>query len=106
MSEFVGTCPRCNTQAITFDLTQDTLVGESYGWMGIWEAFCVCRRCHHATIFVLEQKDSDHGELQRVGLQALQGANDHVGIRSYINITNIKTRPSPEHLPDPIAAAF
>ena len=106
MSELVGNCPRCNTQAITFDLTQDTLVGESYGWMGIWEAFCVCRRCHGATIFVLEQKDSDHGELQRGGLKALQGANDHVRIRSHINITNIKTRPSPEHLPDSIAAAF
>ena len=106
MSELVGNCPRCNTQAITFDLTQDTLVGESYGWMGIWEAFCVCRLCHGATIFVLEQKDSDHGELQRGGLKALQGANDHVRIRSHINITNIKTRPSPEHLPDSIAAAF
>ena len=108
MSELVGNCPRCSAQAITFDLTQDKLLGESYGWMGIWEAFCVCRRCHRATIFVLHQKESDrNGALQDSGLQGLPGAaNDHVIIHSHINITNIKTRSSPEHLPDPIEAIF
>ena len=108
MSELVGNCPRCSAQAITFDLTQDKLLGESYGWMGIWEAFCVCRRCHRATIFVLHQKESDRsGALQDSGLQGLPGAaNDHVRIYSHINITNIKTRSSPEHLPDPIEATF
>ena len=108
MSELVGDCPRCNTQAITFNLTQDTLLYQRYGWMGVWEAFCVCRRCHRATIFVLHQKESDRsGALQNSGLKGLPGAaNDHVSIDGYINITNIKTRPSPEHLPDHIAAAF
>ena len=108
MSELVGNCPRCNTQAITFDLTQDTLLkNESWIDIGVWETFCVCRRCHRATIFVLEQKNKDHGELKRVGLNNLQGVvNDNAVIRSHINITNIKTRPSPEHLPDSIAAAF
>lgn len=51
MPELVGNCPRCGAQSITFDLTQDKLVGRRYRWMGIWEAFCVCRRCHCATIF-------------------------------------------------------
>ena len=91
-----------------FDLTQDTLIkNESWIDIGVWETFCVCRRCHRATIFVLEQKNKDHGELKRVGLKDLQGVvNDNAVIRSHINITNIKTRPSPEHLPDSIAAAF
>ena len=29
-----------------------------------------------------------------------------MSIHSYVNVTNFKTRPSPEHLPDSIAAAF
>ena len=109
MAELVGNCPRCNAQDITFDLTQDTLIDKSSvmeGVAGAWEAFCVCRRCHRATIFVLCQKSIDRGFVIQQGPKGLQVANDYVRIRSHINITNIKTRPSPEHLPDPIAAAF
>ena len=107
MPELVGDCPRCGAQSITFDLTQDTLLGQRYRWMGVWEAFCVCRRCHLATIFVLHQSEPDDGELQRRGLHAITGAaNDDVTIHSYVNITNIKARPSPEHLPDAIKAVF
>ena len=92
---------------LRFDLTQDTLLGQRYRWMGVWEAFCVCRRCHLATIFVLHQSEPDDGELQRRGLHAITGAaNDDVTIHSYVNITNIKARPSPEHLPDAIKAVF
>ena len=107
MTELVGNCPRCGAQSITFDLTQDTRVGQWYDWMGVWEAFCVCRQCHRATIFLLHQKKSDHQELQHSGLLAITGAaNDDVTIHSYVNVTNIKTRPSPEHLPDAIKAVF
>ena len=110
MAELVGNCPRCKAQEITFGLTQDNLIEKSSGvdgmTAGTWEAFCVCRRCHRATIFVLRQKVPDRGSLVGNGLKGLPVANDMVVIRSYINVTNFKKRPSPEHLPDPIAAAF
>lgn len=107
MPELVGTCPRCGAQSITFDLTQATLIGQRYSWMGIWEAFCVCRRCHRATIFILHQDKVDGGVLQSRGLGTINGAaNDYVQIHTYVNISNIRTRPSPEHLPDAIDAAF
>ena len=66
-------------------------IEKQYGWMGVWEAFCVCRRCHLATIFVLEQKSNAHPEIQDMGLAGLQeAANDHVRIHSYINVTNFR----------------
>ena len=102
MSELVGNCPRCNAQDITFDLPENMLVDSV---AGTWEAFCVCRRCHGATIFVLQQKDGDV-RIEHGGPKDLRVANDRVVIRSYVNVTNFKTRPSPEHLPDSIAAAF
>ena len=59
MAELVANCPRCGAQSITFDLTQSTLIDSVSDLNGMtagaWEAFCVCRRCHGATIFVLSQ---------------------------------------------------
>ena len=110
MTELVGNCPRCKAQEITFGLTQDNLIEKWSGLEGMtagtWEAFCVCLRCYRATIFVLRQKDPDRGSLVSNGLQSLSVVNDKVVIRSYINVTNFKKSPSPEHLPDPVAAAF
>lgn len=67
----------------------------------------VTARRFSEAIFVLHQRELDDGALQQSGLLAIRGAaNDHVRIDSFVNVTNIKARPLPEHLPDSIKAAF
>ena len=55
MTELVTDCPRCGSRKITFDVTQANIIGIQYGWQQWYEAFCTCRHCRKATIFVLSE---------------------------------------------------
>jgi hypothetical protein len=108
MSELVADCPRCGAQQITFDLTQDNITHTVYNWQRWFEAFCVCRHCNKATIFVLSQKDLSSGEfIHKNGLVKFPDAvNKYMNIEGYINLKEMATTQPPEHLPEDIEAAF
>jgi hypothetical protein len=108
MSELVADCPRCGSQKMTFDLLRAHLFEVQYDWQQWFEAFCLCRHCARATIFVLSQNEISYSTiLKKTGLLGLpSAANTYVEIRGYINLKDTKVINPPEHLPKEIKAAF
>jgi Domain of unknown function (DUF4145) len=108
MSELVADCPRCGAAKITFDLRASVVVGWQYQWQQWHEAFCVCRHCGKATIFVLsDQGIAERDAASKQGLPSVKGAvNDYVRVERYITARDRPTVQPPEHLPDDILAAF
>ncbi len=108
MAVLVADCPRCGSGKMTFDLTQEHLIGFQYGWQQWYETFCICRHCRHATIFVLSQNvDADHDVVHEHGLVKIAGAvNRYMDIEGFINLKDMAAATPPEHLPDDVAAAF
>lgn len=108
MSELVADCPRCGSKKITFDLAQELLIGIQYSWQRWYEAFCVCRNCRRATIFVLSQNvDSDKEVVHKNGLVKINGAvNRYMDIEGCISLKDFATTSPPEHVPKNIEAAF
>lgn len=86
---------------MTFDVFRDSPIGDD-----VWEAFCVCRACERATIFELAwDKDARPGTHVPAPTN-LESATPFFGVRRYVSVADLNTRPSPEHLPADIAAAF
>jgi hypothetical protein len=93
---------------MTFDLTQQHLTHTCYDWQYWFEAFCICRHCKQATIFVLSQNTTAPSEIvHENGLLKLTDAvNNYMNIEHYINIKDMATTQPPEYLPENIEAAF
>lgn len=108
MAELVADCPRCGSLKITFDLTQEHFYEVRYRWQYWYEAFCVCRHCKRATIFVLSQTgDISHDVVHENGLLKLAGAvNRYMNIEGFISLKDSAKVEPPEHLPEEIAAVF
>jgi hypothetical protein len=108
MSELVGNCPRCGSLKMTFDLTQQNLIGTNYGWQEWYEAFCVCRHCSRATVFVLAQNtDADMDVVHNKGLLNLSpSVNYFMEIKSFVSLKDQAAVSPPEHVPESIQAAF
>ncbi len=108
MSELVSDCPRCGSKQITFDLTQEHFFYIEYQWQYWFEAFCICRHCKRATIFVLSQNtDANHETVHKQGLLKLgTSVNNFMNIDGFISIKDTVTIQPPEHLSEDIEAAF
>jgi hypothetical protein len=107
MSELVADCPRCRSSRMTFDLKAAVPVGEQYGWQVWYEAFCVCRHCGRATIFVISEKGIEESRVVRTGLLNVGVAvNKLVNIEHFISIKDVNAVPPPEHVPKEVAAIF
>lgn len=108
MSELVADCPRCGARHITFDLKAASWVGQQHKWQDWYEAFCVCRRCHRTTVFVLAQSEFSLGEkIKKHGVTQLPGAvNDYFRNEGYISLKDKAAETPPEHLPEDIESAF
>jgi hypothetical protein len=108
MVEFVADCPRCGSRRITFDVTQEHLLGTKYGWQHVYEAFCICRLCHKSTIFLLAQASGPAKEIvHQAGLMGLQGAiNRYMDNKGPITLKDVAAEAPPEYLPEDIDAAF
>jgi len=93
---------------MTFDLTQENLTHERHEWQQWYEAFCVCRQCKKATIFVLSQNvDSDHAVVHEKTLQSLTVAiNRYMNVEGYVSNKDRATVVAPEHVPPAVAAIF
>lgn len=107
MSELVANCPRCGAKHITFKLQAQTQVAFQYDWQRIYEAFCICKNCHQATIFVLAQSEPQFEGEMRKGLSNLTSTvNNYVRVETYISLKNTASSPPPEFLPPEIEKAF
>src|SRR6266853_1447204 len=108
MAELVSNCPRCGAQEITFDAKAATLRNIAHDWQHIYEVFCVCRKCHRSTIFILEQQIYEEREIfkQQGPLVFKTALNNHVSVKGYISLKDKAGVEPPEHLPEEIAAVF
>jgi hypothetical protein len=108
MSIFIATCPRCNTENMTFDLTKDNLLFIKYGWQRWYEAFCICRHCKKATIFRLSQRDNQHASIfQSYKLAEITDSiNDYMTNEGFVCIKDMAAKEPPEHLPQNIDDVF
>ena len=108
MAELVADCPRCHARKITFDIAQAHITGVEYGWQQWYEAFCICRHCRRATVFVLSE--SVHGNYKLVhekGLLSFVGAvNRYVSIEGFISLKDTAAAEPPEHIPDNVEKIF
>lgn len=107
MAELVADCPRCGSNSITFDVKSQTEVG-AVGWRHTYEAFCVCRRCDASTVFVLTDRGPAEATVVRSqGLSRVdEVVNYLVSLEGFVSLKDAATADPPEHLPQPIQAAF
>lgn len=108
MAEIVGDCPRCHARRITFDIAQSHITGVKYSWQQWYEAFCICRYCHRATIFVLSESSVDTYKLvHKTGLLNFSEAvNQYVDITGFISLKDTAACEPPKHLPENIDRVF
>jgi hypothetical protein len=108
MAELVANCPRCDAQKITFDIAQAHITGIQYSWQQWYEAFCICRHCRRATIFVLsESVDGNYKLVHEKGLLNVTGAvNRYVHIEGFISLKDTAATEPPEHIPVNVEKIF
>ncbi|PHV02786.1 DUF4145 domain-containing protein [Iodobacter sp. BJB302] len=108
MPELVADCPRCKSKKITFDLTQENYLGQSFNWQFHYEAFCICRNCNKSTVFVLAQKEAkDTLNISKYGLLKITNAvNHYMIVKDFISLKDTAAIAPPEHIPKDIEAAF
>lgn len=108
MAELVANCPRCHAKKITFDVASAHITAVQYGWQQWYEAFCICRHCRKATIFVLSDSvDGNHKLVHEKGLLNLKGAiNPYVNIDGFISLKDVAVTEPPEHIPENVEKIF
>ena len=108
MTELVANCPRCRARKMTFDLLSVITIRKEYGWQLWYEAFCVCRKCRRATIFILsDDVNSDYDFLHETGLLNIEvAANRFVNIEGHISLKDTASMPPPKHLPESVEAIY
>jgi len=107
MSLLVANCPRCGAHNITFDVTTTHYVGKKYSWQFHYEAFCVCRRCHKSTVYILELAQAARSEFfAEHGPTAIAMLNDDFKATRFICIRDMGAMRPPDHVPETIANAF
>src|SRR5215469_8238227 len=114
MSELVANCPRCGSVNMTFDV-RSTHCYQSHDWRREYEAFCVCRQCGRATMFILALANSSvPGTIANTRLEDINGCinqDQYTGrglviVRGFVSLKNMATSKPPEHLPKNINDAF
>ncbi|GJH22229.1 DUF4145 domain-containing protein [Caballeronia novacaledonica] len=106
MAELIDNCPRCNAAHVTFDLKGSKWISEKYNWQQWFEAYCVCRRCHRGTIFILALTNAGDKKIGRNDLAYDGALNDLFKVEGYVSYRDADIEPPPEHLPENIEAAF
>ena len=107
----VANCFRCGARKITFDVTMDTPVGFEHSSDVVdaleWEAFCVCRACERASIFIVRESYEAvaRRRLEDCVARPCESDNAHVPQRA-VSVADEATPPPPEHLPADVNRAF
>ncbi|KAL0630541.1 hypothetical protein Q9L58_010614 [Maublancomyces gigas] len=110
MSELVADCPRCGSKKTTFSLTRASFIGtRGADWQKTYEAFCICRHCHRATVFVLTASEY-FGHAIFASAEKLVDFSGSVSafmsIAGFVSIKDVAAEAPPEHLPDSIDSVF
>ncbi len=106
MSTVVANCPRCGSNAVTFDVVDTILVQVRYNWQGVFEIFSICRHCHHGTILVGHQENPRSEITEKEMLKQIGSLNDVMTIPSYISLKDEAAENAPEHVTGDVEAAF
>lgn len=108
MPELVANCPRCGSSHMSFDVMEAHIIREEHGWQNWYEAFCICRHCKRATIFILsESVNADYEHVHRTGLLKLtEAVNRYTDIKGFVSLKDSAARQPPEHLPEQIDLIF
>jgi hypothetical protein len=110
MALLVADCPRCGAQHITFDVNAQLWRHIEHGWLNTYELFCVCRRCHAATTFVVRDKEIKLARVFAAGTDTLvkhpNALNDFFETKGFVSVRDHVTRKAPDHLPGVVKDAF
>jgi Domain of unknown function (DUF4145) len=105
MSIIVANCPRCASQAVTFDVNQSLWISRNYSWQNVFELFAVCRHCHRGSILIGLQDHPD-SSLDEDRLSQYKSLSDIVSVVDYVSLKNETSESAPEYLPEEILSAF
>ena len=106
-SELVANCPRCGAQQMTFDVRDSTLAASSI--YRRYEAFCVCRSCTGATIFLVEENHGTYQKRKEFGRKMPPPHERYhrlYALQHPITLADIETTPPPEDLPADVDGVF
>lgn len=110
MALLVHNCPRCGAKQITFDVRAQVWRCQTFGWKNHYEIFCVCRKCHAPTIFLVSDKEvgpsRKFAEHEDGLVKYAKALNDFFHVERFISLRDQITRKPPEHLPQDIRDAF
>jgi hypothetical protein len=110
MAELVTDCPRCGANKISHVVVSSNSLGKFYGWMRVYELFCVCRNCSRATIYKVELSTDHSGLSDYYGKNnpaaSGQSLNEHFNITGYVSLKDRVTVDAPQYLPANIEDAF
>ena len=109
MSTIVLDCPRCNAHSVTFDVYSDKHVGMLHGWVQTFELFAICRRCSGPSVPKVELTSSEYTDAFARNGSVAQRDDDvsrYFRFKRFTGAGDVAAGPTPDALPDDIAAAF
>ena len=89
MALLISNCPRCGTENITFDVAGKHLRCTRYSWQPWFEVFCICRKCHRSTVFLISLENCDHKDKFYRGKGLLEyphALSDYFWIERFISL--------------------
>jgi hypothetical protein len=108
MPILITDCPRCGSSKITFDVVYANIIDKQYSWQNWYEAFCTCRHCNRATIFVLsDSQNADFSKFPEGGIMKVhESLNHYVVIERYVSVKDESTIEPPKYIPPDIKNIF
>src|SRR5690606_18694927 len=91
-----------------FDVKQAHIIRTEHGWQNWYEAFCICRHCKRATIFILsESVNANYQHVHDTGILKLtEAVNRYCDVKGFVSLKDSATKLPPEHLPEQIELIF
>lgn len=108
MAEFVADCPRCGSQAVTFDVLGDS-IANTRRHFPIFEALSTCRHCGQSSIaqFTLQAGTTSARFSKPGALTALPGSVlTAFNLHNFVSAKDAEGMPAPEHLPPEVEQCF
>ena len=109
MAIVVADCPRCRAKNMTLDVRASVVVKIEHGWLPSAEAFCVCRNCEHATIYILRVSHSEFASSSagRRPEEYNGSLNPYIDAPDrYVSMRDMAMQSAPDHVPQDVTNAF
>jgi hypothetical protein len=109
MAVIVADCPRCRAKKMTMDVLSSVIVGIEYDWQPTAEAFCVCRNCGKATIYLLVISNYDFVKTS-AGMKPYEFKGSLMPFidepERYISLRDMGAQSPPDYVAPDVANAF